>query len=90
LIAGHEFIGKVTAIGDQVVNIKLGQRVGVSPICRSCGDCAQCISSHSQLCPDKVPTYNGKYKGFSTFGVSICTSIDNTLFVSYIIHLGLC
>ncbi|KAL7328747.1 hypothetical protein PS15p_206973 [Mucor circinelloides] len=68
LIAGHEFIGRVTAVGDQVSNIPLGQRVGVSPVCRSCGDCTQCNSSHSQLCPNKVTTYNGKYKGFSTFG----------------------
>ncbi|GAN08196.1 alcohol dehydrogenase-like protein [Mucor ambiguus] len=66
--SGHEFIGKVTAVGDQVSNIQLGQRVGVSPVCRSCGDCTQCNNSHAQLCPNKVTTYNGKYKGFSTFG----------------------
>ncbi|KAI9483044.1 MAG: alcohol dehydrogenase-like protein [Benjaminiella poitrasii] len=68
LIAGHEFIGKVTAVGDLVKNRQIGQRVGVSPVCRSCGDCSQCNSSHSQLCPSKVTTYNGKYKGYSTFG----------------------
>ncbi|KAI8080224.1 alcohol dehydrogenase-like protein [Gilbertella persicaria] len=68
LIAGHEFIGQITAVGSQVRDRYVGQRVGVSPICRSCGDCVECNSAHGQLCPSKVTTYNGNYKGKTTYG----------------------
>ncbi|KAI8388802.1 putative NADP-dependent alcohol dehydrogenase C 2 [Radiomyces spectabilis] len=68
LIPGHEFIGKITAVGSAVKTHKVGDRVGVSPVCRSCGSCRECQDEFGQLCPDKVTTYNGKYKGYSTFG----------------------
>ncbi|KAI8139138.1 chaperonin 10-like protein [Fennellomyces sp. T-0311] len=68
LIPGHEFIGNITAVGDKVTDLKLGDRVGVSPVCRSCNECEQCVSQHKQLCPSKVTTYNGKYKGYTTYG----------------------
>jgi D-arabinose 1-dehydrogenase-like Zn-dependent alcohol dehydrogenase len=69
LIPGHELIGKVTAVGADVKDVKLGDRVGVSPVSRSCNDCEQCNADHCQLCPKKVLTYNGTYKGRQTFGV---------------------
>ncbi|KAI8991822.1 chaperonin 10-like protein [Mycotypha africana] len=68
LIVGHEFIGTITALGKDVKQLLLGQRVGVSPVCRSCGECEQCKNSFGQLCPAKVTTYNGQYKNHPTFG----------------------
>ncbi|KAI7893474.1 chaperonin 10-like protein [Mucor mucedo] len=68
IIPGHEFIGKVTAVGSGVKQHGLGDRVGVSPVCRSCGDCEQCHQSRGQFCPSKVTTYNGNFKGHKTFG----------------------
>ncbi|OBZ87392.1 putative mannitol dehydrogenase [Choanephora cucurbitarum] len=68
IITGHEFIGQITAVGDKVQSLHVGQRVGVSPVCRSCGNCVQCQTEHAQLCPSKVTTYNGKYKGHTTYG----------------------
>ncbi|CDH55499.1 mannitol [Lichtheimia corymbifera JMRC:FSU:9682] len=68
LVPGHEFIGPVTAVGDAVTELKVGDRVGVSPVSRSCGTCVECTSSHGQLCPTRVPTYCGVYKGSPTYG----------------------
>ncbi|KAI9477139.1 chaperonin 10-like protein [Zychaea mexicana] len=68
LIPGHEFIGDITAVGNKVTEHKVGDRVGVSPVCRSCNECEQCTTQHKQLCPSKVTTYNGKYKGQMTYG----------------------
>jgi D-arabinose 1-dehydrogenase-like Zn-dependent alcohol dehydrogenase len=68
LIPGHEFIGQVVAVGDDVTLLKIGDRVGVSPISISCGECKHCTSAHGQLCSAQVPTYNGVYKGYRTYG----------------------
>ncbi|KAF7730004.1 DEAD (Asp-Glu-Ala-Asp) box polypeptide 23 [Apophysomyces ossiformis] len=68
LIPGHEFIGTITAVGSAVSELQLGDRVGVSPVCRSCGDCSECKSENGQFCSLKVTTYNGIYKGFKTYG----------------------
>ncbi|KAI9032594.1 chaperonin 10-like protein [Phycomyces nitens] len=68
LMPGHEFVGKVTAVGTQVKDLAIGDRVGVSPVCRSCGECNECKASYGQLCPNKVTTYNGVFKGAQSYG----------------------
>ncbi|RUS31328.1 chaperonin 10-like protein [Jimgerdemannia flammicorona] len=68
LVPGHEFVGHVTHLGSSVTHLKQGDRVGVSPVCASCGGCGLCAGGHAQLCADKVTTYNGTYKGFQTYG----------------------
>ncbi|GAA5804015.1 chaperonin 10-like protein [Helicostylum pulchrum] len=68
IIPGHEFIGKITAVGCLVKTHSMGQRVGVSPVSRSCGDCELCHNLRGQYCASKVTTYNGNFKGHKTFG----------------------
>ncbi|CAO3599376.1 unnamed protein product [Absidia cylindrospora] len=68
IIPGHEFIGRISAVGKTVTHLELNDRVGVSPVCRSCGSCELCKNNRSQYCSQKVTTYNGNYKGFQTFG----------------------
>ncbi|KAI9252355.1 chaperonin 10-like protein [Phascolomyces articulosus] len=68
LIPGHEFIGRITAIGTNVHHLKLNDRVGVSPVCRSCDSCEQCQDGFRQLCYKKVSTYGSLYKGYRTYG----------------------
>ncbi|KAI9309758.1 chaperonin 10-like protein [Dichotomocladium elegans] len=53
LVPGHEFIGPVTAVGQMLRIFKVGDRVGVSPIRRSCGTCEECTTSNGQLCSPK-------------------------------------
>ncbi|GAB5586872.1 hypothetical protein Unana1_01772 [Umbelopsis nana] len=68
LIPGHEFIGTVVAVGNDVKLLEIGDRVGVSPISGSCGVCKECTSAYGQLCPKKTITYNGLYNGYRTYG----------------------
>lgn len=68
LVPGHEFIGHITALGKNVSNLKLNDRVGVSPICRSCNSCNLCTNAKGQYCSQKVTTYNGFYKDVKTYG----------------------
>ncbi|KAI8079984.1 chaperonin 10-like protein [Halteromyces radiatus] len=68
IIPGHEFIGRITAIGKAVNHLNIDDRVGVSPICRTCGNCELCKTARGQYCSQKVTTYNSMYKGIRTFG----------------------
>ncbi|KAI8328043.1 chaperonin 10-like protein [Chlamydoabsidia padenii] len=68
IIPGHEFVGRISAIGKAVESLKINDRVGVSPVCRSCGSCELCKTARGQYCSKRVTTYNGLYKNFQTFG----------------------
>lgn len=49
IVIGHEFGGTVVDVGDQVVGVKVGDRVGVDPTL-SCGECYFCQRGHENLC----------------------------------------
>jgi len=51
LILGHELSGEVIKVGDDVKNLKVGDRVAVEPGI-PCGDCDYCRSGKYNLCPD--------------------------------------
>jgi propanol-preferring alcohol dehydrogenase len=43
-VPGHEVVGEVAGIGHSVKGVKMGQRVGVSVIWKTCGRCEYCLS----------------------------------------------
>jgi L-iditol 2-dehydrogenase len=49
LILGHEFAGRVEAVGPGV-SLPVGTRAAVEPG-RSCGRCEPCVEGHPNLCP---------------------------------------
>lgn len=50
-IPGHEVVGEVVEVGEQVKGLSPGQRVFVAPN-MGCGHCRQCVSGNNNLCPD--------------------------------------
>ncbi|WWC88653.1 uncharacterized protein L201_003566 [Kwoniella dendrophila CBS 6074] len=60
-VPGHEIIGKVTHVGDNVKEFKVGQRVGVGAQVLSCLKCNRCHEDNEQYCPEQVDTYNAKF-----------------------------
>ena len=71
VVPGHEIVGRVTAVGDQVTRFKPGQAVGVGCMVDSCAHCAACEAGLEQFCAEGfVPTYNGRdrHDGSMTFG----------------------
>lgn len=52
LVAGHEAIGVISAIGAGVKNLKIGQRVGAGWNAQSCMHCSPCLSGSQQRCDE--------------------------------------
>jgi alcohol dehydrogenase len=50
LIPGHEVIGTIDALGDQVQGWRIGERVGVGWFGGSCGYCRQCRRGNAFAC----------------------------------------
>ncbi|PAU78658.1 hydroxyacid dehydrogenase [Halovibrio salipaludis] len=71
LVPGHEIVGRVTAVGDQVKGYSVGDRVGVGCMVDSCRECEACKDGLEQYClQGMTPTYNGedRHDGSITFG----------------------
>ena len=59
VVPGHEIIGKVTRVGDQVSRFKVGDTVGVGCFVDSCGHCHNCEEHNEQYCENgHTQTYN--------------------------------
>ena len=41
-VPGHEVVGKIVEVGDHVTRFKVGDRVGITPLLKSCMDCTYC------------------------------------------------
>ena len=57
IIPGHEIVGTVSALGADVDNFKLGERVGIPWLGRTCGCCSYCMSGAENLCDE--PGFTG-------------------------------
>jgi alcohol/geraniol dehydrogenase (NADP+) len=63
-IPGHEVIGTIAALGSEVRQLEIGQRVGLGWQSNSCGVCEWCIRGMENLCPSSEATCvhrNGGY-----------------------------
>ncbi|ODV64662.1 GroES-like protein [Hyphopichia burtonii NRRL Y-1933] len=58
LVVGHEIIGTVIAVGDEVTQVKVGDRVGIGACASSCRSCTRCQEENEQYCHKSVSTYN--------------------------------
>ncbi len=50
VIAGHEVIGTIVALGSEAKGLKIGQRVGIGWTADSCQYCDACLSGKQVLC----------------------------------------
>jgi uncharacterized zinc-type alcohol dehydrogenase-like protein len=64
-VPGHEIVGVVTAVGDRVATIKVGQRVGLGWFSHSCTHCEWCMSGDHNLCLTAEQTIVGRHGGFA-------------------------
>ncbi len=52
LILGHEIVGTIYELGAGVEGLRIGQRVGVPWLGRTCGGCSYCVSGRENLCDE--------------------------------------
>lgn len=68
LVPGHEYAGRIVALGDKVLRFTEGQRVVVDPNIH-CGECRACKKGLTNLC-DKLGAYGVTVNGgFAEYGV---------------------
>ena len=53
LILGHEFVGRIEALGAEARGLRVGQRVVAEPN-YSCGRCPLCLEGNRNLCPQRT------------------------------------
>ena len=49
-ILGHEGVGIVTKIADDVTSLKIGDRVSIAWMFQSCGRCEYCVTGRETFC----------------------------------------
>jgi uncharacterized zinc-type alcohol dehydrogenase-like protein len=70
MVPGHEIVGKVIRVGQNVKKFKPGDLAAVGCLVDSCRTCNNCKEGLEQYCLNgSVPTYNGREKdGTPTYG----------------------
>jgi alcohol/geraniol dehydrogenase (NADP+) len=64
-VAGHEAVGQIVAVGENVKNLQIGDKVGLGWNAETCGHCEQCMSGYQINCPNLVGTIVGRHGGFA-------------------------
>ncbi len=71
IVPGHEIIGRVVSVGDDVRKFKAGDLVGIGCMVDSCRECSPCKQGLEQYCEEgNIQTYNGidRHDHRPTFG----------------------
>ena len=66
-VGGHEAVGEITAVGESVKSVKVGDKVGLGWNAETCGHCEQCMSGYQINCPKLIGTIVGRHGGFADF-----------------------
>ena len=79
---GHECAGTIVEAGNEVSNLKVGDRVALEPGI-TCGECEQCKSGHYNLCPDVVflatPPVQGCNEECIVFPENMCFKLPDNV-----------
>lgn len=65
LVPGHEIVGCISQVGEQVTRLKVGQTVGLGWHAQYCNDCQHCNNNDHNLCASAQPTIIGHHGGFA-------------------------
>jgi L-iditol 2-dehydrogenase len=81
-ILGHECAGEVIAVGSEVKNLVIGDRVALEPG-KTCGKCEFCKEGKYNLCPDVVffatPPYHGVFTNYVAHPEDMCFKLPENV-----------
>ncbi|HUX73780.1 MAG TPA: zinc-dependent alcohol dehydrogenase family protein [Steroidobacteraceae bacterium] len=66
LVPGHEIVGRIEALGAGVDGLRIGERVGVAWLGRTCGTCPYCAMQRENLCDRPLFTGYTRDGGYAT------------------------
>jgi propanol-preferring alcohol dehydrogenase len=66
IIPGHEIVGRIDAVGVGVVDLRVGERVGIPWLGHTCGICLYCRAQRENLCDRPLFTGFTRDGGFAT------------------------
>ena len=85
-VPGHEVVGRIEKIGDDVAKFKIGDRVGITPLMGSCLDCQYCNEGKEYLCENMEVTgesMKGGYSEYITVSEDFATRVPETMTSDY-------
>lgn len=65
LVPGHEVVGVISSVGNDVTTLKPGQNVGLGWHAKYCNQCSLCNNKDQNLCAESTPTIVGHHGGFA-------------------------
>lgn len=80
VIPGHEIVGRVAAVGEDVRDWNIGDRVGVPWLGETCGQCNYCLHGRENLCDEaKFTGYqlDGGYAEYTLAAANTCLPIPD-------------
>lgn len=81
-ILGHECAGEVVAVGSDVKNLSIGDRVALEPG-KTCGKCEFCKTGKYNLCPDveffATPPYHGVFQNYVAHPEDMCFKLPENV-----------
>jgi len=85
-IPGHEIVGKIVDIGNDVTKFQIGERVGITPLLGSCLNCEYCNEGKEYLCENMDVTgesLKGGYTEYITVSEEFATKVPDTMKSEY-------
>ena len=85
-VPGHEVVGVIEEIGNEVTKFKIGDRVGITPLMGACMDCQYCNDDKEYLCEKMEVTgesLKGGYAEYITVSEDFATKVPESMKSEY-------
>ena len=85
-VPGHEIVGKIVEVGNNVRKFKTGERVGITPLLASCLNCQYCNEGKEYLCENMDVTgesLKGGYTEYITVSEDFATKVPDNMKSEY-------
>ncbi|WP_428327205.1 alcohol dehydrogenase catalytic domain-containing protein [Nitrosopumilus sp.] len=85
-VPGHEVVGKVVEVGQNVTKFKVGDRAGITPLLEACKECQYCKEGKEYLCESSTITgesFKGGYTEYITVTEDFATKVPENMKPEY-------